>query len=193
MLTRNSGIILLGAIGLDMLYNWYKKKIHFKDLVILSITAFSIGFLYSIYLYYVTNDFFKYISVQYTEWDKEKCNLITLLIKDFQYFIKNKNIFIVLLENWLFYFIGLILGIKFIKKDLVLSIYLIVSLLLFTTVYRSSVWLSLPSISLFRYVLSLFPIYLNDDNKYCKIITCLFIIFSIMNLMVIFYRGFFIA
>ena len=170
-----------------------QKKIHFKDLVILSITAFSIGFFYSIYLFYVTNDFFKYISVQYTERDKEKCNLITLLIKDFQYFIKNKNIFIVLLENWLFYFIGLILGIKFIKKDLVLSIYLIVSLLLFTTVYRSSVWLSLPSISLFRYVLSLFPIYLNDDNKYCKIITCLFIIFSIMNLMVIFYRGFFIA
>ena len=197
MLTRNTGIVLLGAIGLHMLYRIYKKEVSIKDLIILTIPAVLIGFSYSIYLYIETKDFFKYITVQYTEWDREKSNLILLIINDIKNLLKSHNtIYIyVFIQNWLFYFIGIFLGIKYLKKEPVLSIYLIVSLLLITTTSRTEVWMSLPSISFFRYVFGLFSVYLlvnTKDNKIIKnpIVISLYLTTSIVNSLLVFCGAF---
>lgn len=197
MLTRNTGIILLGAIGLDMLYKIYKKEIRIKDILLLSIPAFSIGFLYSIYLFIYTNDFFKYISVQYTEWGKDKSNLFMVIYKDIKYLLSNFNstsVF-VFLENWIFFFLGLFVSIKYLKKEFALSLYLLVSLLIISTTCRSEIWITLASISFFRYVFSLFPIYLLpfiNNCKYSKLIVYLCLPISILNTLLV-YSGAFIA
>lgn len=198
MITRNTGIVLLGAIGLKMLYDLYKKNIKFKDLIKLSVPAFFIGFSYSFYLLYKTGDFFKYISVQYTAWNKTSCNLITLIIKDLKFLFKNyKNINFpyVFIQNWLFYFVGLILGIIYFKKKPVLSIYVIVSLLLFSTTCRNDNWNNLPSVSFFRYIFSLFPIYILPfikESKRNTAIIVLYIVLAVINSFLV-YKQCFIA
>ena len=193
MITRNTGIVLLGAIGLKMLYDLYKKDIKFKDIIILSIPAFIIGFSYSIYLYFTTGDFFKYISVQYTHWNKDKCNLITFLIRDIKFLVKNYQVptyLYIFIQNWLFYFIGIILGIKYFKKEPVLSIYIIVSLLLFSTTCRNNNWTNIPSVGFFRYIFSLFPIYIlpfiNEEKKYNILVIALYLSLSIMNSLLVY-------
>lgn len=189
IITRNTGIVLLGAIGLDMLYNIYKKENSIKDLILLSIIPIGITILYHTYLYIHTNDFFKYITVQYTEWNRERSNLITIIIKDIKYITNNNYISLyIFLQNWIFYFLGFIYALRYIKKEKALSIYMIVSLLLFVTTCRTSAWKTFPSISLFRYVFSLFPIYIlpfiNKRPKHTITnITILIILFilSILN------------
>ena len=198
MITRNTGIVLLGAIGLKMLYDWHQKKILFKDIVILSLPAFLIGFSYSMYLFLNTGDFFKYISVQYTQWSKDKCNLVTFFIRDIAFLGKQGNLILsyVFVQNWLFYFIGLFFGIKYFKKDPVLSIYILVSLFLFATTCRDRSWLNLPSVSLFRYIFSLFPIYIlpffGERKRYNLPIAVLYLSFCIINSILV-YEGAFIA
>lgn len=197
MLTRNTGIILLGVIGLHMLYKIYKKEIKIKDLLLLSIPAFSIGFLYSIYLLIYTNDFFKYITVQYTEWGRDKSNLFIIIIRDIKFLISNFNnsYLLIFLENWIFFFLGLFVALKNLKKEFVLSLYLLISLLLISTTCRVETWITLSSISFFRYVFGLFPIYLLpfvDECKHSKLLVYLYIPISILNTLFVF-SGAFIA
>ncbi len=170
MLTRNSGIILWGAIGLDMLFRLFKKKdISFKNIFIYGIVSLSIGMLYPIYLYITNGDFLLFAKVQETYWFREKGTIITGIIRDIKVLkrdIYNGNL-LIFIENWASFFITFILGIKIFKKDKASSIYIIVSLLAFSSMYRNiNYWTSLASISLFRYVFNLFPIYLYTfDNK----------------------------
>lgn len=197
MLTRNTGIVLLGVFGIDMLYKIYKKEIKIYDLLLLSIPAFSIGFLYSIYLLVTTGDFFKYISVQFTDWGRDKSNIFLVIIKDIKFLISNFQIgnVLIFLENWVFFFLGLFFAIKYLKKEFVLSLYLLISLLLFTTTCRGEIWITLASISFFRYVFSLFPIYLLpfvDECKHSKLLVYLYIPISILNTLFVF-SGAFIA
>jgi Gpi18-like mannosyltransferase len=70
-LTRNSGIILWGAIGLDMLYRLFAKKdIKFKNIVIFGLIGLSISMIYPTYLYITTGDFLKFASVQTEYWHR---------------------------------------------------------------------------------------------------------------------------
>lgn len=202
ILTRNSGIILWGAIGLDMLYRLFTKKdkpIKFKNIVIFGLIALAIGMIFPIYLYLETGDFLKFISVQPDYWYKASGTPIHNFLSDL-IVLKRDSValpinLIIFLENWLFFIIAFILGIKIFKKDKTSSIYTIVSLLAFSTTFRDvSYWNTLASISLFRYVLGLFPIYLyladNKKENTTKIIFLFFVILSIFNAVIIYSGGF---
>ena len=197
IITRNTGLVLLGAIGLDMLFNIYKKKNTIKELIQLSIIPIIITISYHAYLYINTKDIFKYVTVQFTEWNRTHCNLITMIIKDIKFVIKYNNSIYIFIQDLLFYIIALIYSIKYIKKERAQSIYMIVSLILFTTTCRTTNWLTLPSIGLFRYVFSLFPMYtlpIKEKNKnIITIILALYILFAITNFIMIYQYGSFLA
>ena len=169
ILTRNSGIILWGAIGLDMLYRLFKKKdISFKNILIFGFISLGIGMIYPTYLYFKTGSFLTFAKVQETYWLREKGNIVTGIIKDIKVIKRTNHIgnIIIFIQNWGSFILTFILGLMIFKKDRVSSIYVIVSLLAFQTMYRDiSYWTSLASISLFRYVLILFPIYLYMFDK----------------------------
>jgi len=201
-LTRNSGIILWGAIGLDMLYRVFitkEKNIKFKNIVIFGITSLLIALIYPTYLYIKTGNFLEFISVQTDYWYRESGTIIDGIIKDIKVLTRGADIvdIIVFLENWISLFLTLILGIKIFKKDKVASIYTIVSLVAFSTTYRNiDYWYSLSSISLFRYIFNLFPIYIylfdNKKESINKIIYMTFILLSTFNTILV-YLGVFIA
>ena len=201
ILTRNSGIILWGAIGLDMLYRFFKlKNIKIKDILIFGFVALIIGLIYPVYLYYKTGDFLYFATVQNTLWDKEKVSIIEGIRRDLYVVFNNYggiNFYVVFL-NWLSVLYTFILAIKIFKKDKVSSIYIIVSLIAFTSMYRNiEIYPYNPgSVSLFRYVFNLFPIYLyifeNKKEISTYVIFSIFLITSIFNAINI-YSGIFIA
>lgn len=203
-LTRNSGIILWGAIGLDMLYRLFIKKektIKFKNILIFGLIGLLISAMYPIYLYITTGDFLKFASVQTEYWHRLTGTPIDNFLSDIQvlarggtYFVMN---LITFLQNWISFIFAFIIGIKIYKKDKTASIYTIVSLIAFTITYRDiDYWLPLASISLFRYVLGLFPVYLylSDNKKEStnKIIQLVFFVLSIFNAVFI-YSGSFLG
>ena len=202
ILTRNSGIILWGAIGLDMLYRLFitkDKTIKFKSIAIFGTIALLIGLIYPTYLYIKTGNFLEFISVQTDYWYREAGTIIDGIIKDITVIMRKPDAIniIIFLENWISFFLTLILGIKIFKKDKVASIYTIVSLVAFSTTYRDiNFWISLSSISLFRYVFNLFPIYIylfdNKKESINKLIYLTFMLLSIFNTILI-YLGIFIA
>ena len=202
ILTRNSGIILWGAIGIDMLYRLFVQKdqnIKFKNIVIFGIISLLIGMIYPIYLYIETGDLLKFASIQTEYWNREYGTIFDGLTKDIKVLQENgytMNI-IIFLENWISFFLILILGIKMFKKDKTASIYTVISLLAFSTSYRDiNYWLTLSSISLFRYVFNLFPIYIylfdNKKESTNNIIFLTFILLSVFNTILI-YSGAFLA
>ena len=198
ILTRNSGIILWGAIGIDMLYKLFKKKdIKLSNIALFGIVSLLIGMIYPVFLYVREGDFLLFAHIQEIEWGRENTNLVMLLINDLKYIKNNFDIgqIVIALENWISYFALIILGIKLFKKDKVSSIYILVSLFAFQlTCRRLDIWKTLPSISLFRYVLCLFPIYLymfdikSKNLKYILIIG--FISFALLNAVILYSGGF---
>ena len=195
MLTRNTGIILLGAFTLELLIKWFKKKVKFKEILLLVTPAILIGFLYSIYLWITINNPFMYITVQSTEWGRVSCNIFTLLVKDIKYTITNHESIYLAILNWLFIGIAIYHSIKNIKKDFALSIYVIVSIILFATTCRVEPWQTLPSVGLFRYVFSLFPIYLflvnvKEDKKIYKYNLIMYILISLVNASMLYANNF---
>ena len=76
------------------------------------------------------------------------------------------------------------------------AIYIVVSLIAFTLVYRDpNYWNNLPSLSLMRYILSLFPIYLylpniSNKNKINNILLILISIISFINIFIVYSNGF---
>lgn len=202
ILTRNSGIILWGAIGLDMLYRLFIKKetnIKFKNILIFGIISLLIGMLYPIYLYKETGDFLKFITVQNDYWNRESGIFINGIIKDIIVLTRRTGPInlMVFLQNWLSFFLTFILGIKILKKDTAAGIYTLVSLIAFQTSYRDiDFWVTLSSISLFRYVFNLFPIYLylfdNKKESTNKVLYFTFILLSVFNTTLV-YLGAFIA
>ena len=165
MLTRNTGYILMGAILIDMLYKYFKKdNIKFINIFKYSLIAISIGMIYPIYLFIKTGDFLYFSTIQFDYWQRANGYVVLTIINDIKFLIHNLNVSYIYIFslNWIFFLIAIIIGIKIYKKDKVSSIYLIVSALLCAFTYRihmdsDSV---LPSISLFRYVFTLFPLYL---------------------------------
>ena len=202
ILTRNSGIILWGAIGLDMLFRFFNKKektIKLKNIIVFGVVSLAVGMIYPIYLFIETGDFLKFISVQTDYWYRSSGTPIHNFISDIKVLIRDPeqlpiNI-IIFIENWLSFIFAFIIGIKIFKKDKTASTYTIVSLIAFTITFRDiEYWRPLASISLFRYVLALFPIYLYiSDNKKentTKIIYLIFMLFSIYNSIIIYSGGF---
>lgn len=204
MLTRNSGIILWGAIGLDMLYRLFIEKdktIQFKRIITFGLPSLIIGLIYSLYLYAETGDFFKYITVQSEHWHRTTGTVFQCFINDIKVLISSKETLVmnilIFLQNWIFLIFAFILGIKIFKKDKVSSIYMVLSLIAFTTSYRDiTYWQTLSSISLFRYVLNLFPIYLyiydNKKESINKLIYLILILLSTFNTILI-YSGAFLG
>ena len=204
ILTRNSGIILWGAIGLDMLHRFFiqtDKTIKFKNILFFGLISISIGLIYPIYLYITTGDFLKFASVQTEYWYRSSGTPIDNFLSDIKVLQRGgNNLFyniLIFSENWLSFIITFILGLKLFKKDKVSSIYIIVSLIAFTITFRDiDYWMPLASISLFRYVLNLFPIYIylfdNSKEKTKKIIFLLFWLTSIINTIFI-YSGIFMG
>ena len=198
MLTRNSGIILWGAIGIDMLYSYLKKKdIKLTGIFIFGFVSLVIGMLYPIFLYFKTGDFLYFYSSQSLNWGKKSGYLIFTFLADIKVLIRRFSLsdFTFFLENWFIFGLGVYVGINNIKKDLVSSVYILVSLFAFTLVYRDpNYWTSIPSLSLFRYVLSLFPLFiylpkLFDKNKNYYYIWFFITIINVLSV----YLGFFIA
>lgn len=202
ILTRNSGIILWGAIGLDMLYRFFTKKdkpIKFKNIVFFGLISLTIGMLYPLYLYEETGDFLKFITVQPDYWYKASGTPIHNFLSDIIVLKRDPvglpiNI-IVFSQNWIFFILAFILGIKIFKKDKTASIYTVVSLIAFTTTFRDiSYWQTLASISLFRYVLGLFPVYLyladTKKESTAKMFFLIFVLLSVFNSIIIYSGGF---
>ncbi len=199
MLTRNSGIILLGAFGLDLLIKLFKKETNIKEMIIFVLPAVLIGALFPLYLYIETNNPLKYVTVQKTEWSKASSNFITVLLRDIDFLKTNHAFYIVyvFILNWLFFFLALFYSIKYMKKEFAISIYTIVSLIAFTITCRSADWDTIASFSIFRYVLGLFPLYLypfikEKTTKLYYIPFIIYIMISIVNTILI-YSGLFIA
>ena len=83
ILTRNSGIILWGAIGLDMLYRLFiakDKTIKFKNILIFGIVSLLIGMIYPTYLYLETGNFLEFTSVQNEYWHRESGTIISGIV-----------------------------------------------------------------------------------------------------------------
>ena len=196
ILTRNSGIILWGAIGLEMLYRLFKKKdIKLKNIILFGLIALSIGMIYPIFLYIKTSDFLMFSTVQGKCWHKKNGYVIFTLIADIKFLINYFKIsqFYVFIQNWLFFILGIVIAIKNRKKDMTSSIYIVVSLIAFTLVYRNpNYWNNLPSLSLVRYILSLYPIYLYIPNisKKDSILLILISVISFINIFIIYNTGF---
>lgn len=202
ILTRNTGVILWGAIGLDMLYRCFvKKEYKFKKIFIFGIISLMIGMIYPTYLYIKTGNFLEFATVQKEEWGRITGTFIGSIISDIKVIMRSDegkffNI-VIFLQNWLSFFFALILGIKIFKKDKVSSIYIIVSLIAFTITYRDiNEWLTLSSVSLFRYIFNLFPIYiylLENKKESLNMITYMsFTLLSLYNTILI-YLGTFLA
>lgn len=204
ILTRNSGIILWGAIGLDMLYRLITKKekpIKFKNILFFGLISLMIGMIYPIYLYIETGDFLKFASVQVEYWYRSTGTPIHNFLSDL-IVLKRGGVALGMhltqfIQNWISFIFAFIIGIKIYKKDKTASIYTIVSLIAFTITYRNvESWQTLASVSLFRYVLGLFPIYLYlSDNKkesINKTIYLVFILLSVFNSILI-YSGSFLG
>lgn len=204
VLTRNSGIILWGAIGLDMLYRLFitkDKTIKLKNILSFGLISLLIGMLYPLYLYLETGSFLEFITVQDKYWGRLNGTFIDAIINDIKVISRSTdgkfiNI-IIFLENWISFFLTFILGLKIYKKDKTSSIFIIVSLIAITTSYRDiNEWVSLSSISLFRYVFNLFPIYLyifdNKKESTNIIIFLIFLLLSVFNTILI-YQGAFLA
>ena len=196
MLTRNSGIILWGAIGLDMLYRLFKKKdIKLNNIILFGLISLLIGMIYPIFLYIKTNDFLMFSTVQGKYWHKKNGYVILTLFADIKFLINNPRTsqIYIFIQNWLFFIIGIVIAIKNKNKDLVASIYIIVSLIAFTLVYRDpNYWNNLPSLSLMRYVLGLFPMYmyLPYISKKNNILLIIISIITFINTLIIYSGGF---
>lgn len=204
IITRNSGIILWGAIGLDMLYRLFiskDKNIKIKHILAFGLISLGIGIIYPTYLYIKTGNFLEFITVQNEYWHRETGTFISSIIQDIKVLIREKETLIIniiiFLENWISFFLILILGIKIFKKDKVASIYIIVSIIAFTITYRDiNYWSTLSSISLFRYIFNLFPIYLYlFDNKKARNKRIMLLVLYLLSLFnaVLIYSGIFIA
>ncbi len=119
ILCRNSGIILWGAIGLDMLFHFFKTKdIKVKNILLYGTISLAIGMIYPVYLTNRTGNPLMFATVQETYWYREKGFIITGIMKDITVLKRSLAPFnmIVFLENWLSFFATLILGIKIFKR-----------------------------------------------------------------------------
>lgn len=166
-LTRNTGYLLILSIGIDIIYRKYIKKdinTKTKTIIICAIISLTISSLYPLYLYIKTKNPLMFITSQNLYWGRKNMFVIKAFISDLKYLhTKNYNIFIiyVLIQNWLSYIYALYIAIKISKKDLVSSIYIILTIIVLSVSFRDiSYWNTLPSISMFRYIWALFPLYL---------------------------------
>lgn len=204
ILTRNSGIILWGAIGLEMLIRIFIEKdktIKFKNILVFGFIGLGIGMIYPVYLYLETGNFLKFITIQSETWGRVSGMPWNNFISDIKVIGRGGpatfgNV-LIFLENWISFILVFIMGIKIFKKDKTASIYMIVSLIAFTITYRDiNYWKTLASISLFRYVLNLYPIYLyllDDKKEMVRKVICLgFIILGLYNAGLI-YAGWFLG
>jgi Gpi18-like mannosyltransferase len=201
MLTRNTGYILMFAICIDMISKYIKKdNVKIKNILLYIFISSSIGMIYPIYLFIKTGDFLYFSSIQFDFWHRANGYVIFTIINDLKYLIhycSGADIYIFTL-NWLFFLISIILGIKIYKKDKISSIYLITSTIFCALTYRvykdsNSV---LPSISLFRYIFTLFPIYLYIPSIKIKninvrvLLYVLYFTLSFINIIGIYCGGF---
>lgn len=168
VLTRNMGSMLFFSIFIYMFYYFIKKKIKFKDILIMYIPATIISLIYPIYLQVKFNNWHIFVDSQYTYWDRISGNIFSIISDDINFMITSTNFFdkFYIIVN--FIFLGLM--IYFIYKDIrsnkkftINSIYMILSILAIYSSARSGY--NIPSTSFYRYFLGCYPIYLIGSSK----------------------------
>ena len=183
---RNMGSMLFFSIFIYMFYNFIRRRIKLKDILIMYIPATIISLMYPVYLQIVFNNWHLFIDSQQLYWDRVSSNIFLVIIMDIKYIIKSHNF-----GNCLYFAVNymlLCLMIYLIYKDIVKSkkltinsMYMILSILAIFSSCRDGY--NIPSTSFYRYFLGCYPIYLitcKDNNKvYNTILYVFFLFFSL--------------
>lgn len=187
VMTRSTGSMLFFSIFIAMMYNVFKKKEKFKNVVITYIPATIISCLYPIYLYVQTSNPLYFIEAQ-DYWYKVSSNIFTVFIDGIKY--TNWNYFIFIFN----YFFTLVLFIYIIylfiknrknKKYYDIMLYILLTLLAITTSVKS---VNDPFTSYYRYIFGMFSLYFLINRNYILLfISTLFCIFVSL----LFYTGFY--
>lgn len=177
--SRALGCALFFAILLDLIYKAFlkyreTKKIIIKDVILLSFSSCMLGCIYPLYLYFQTGSLFTFMNVQYTEWNREKTNILNIWVKAGNYTLKAINHYkdlpiyqILTIFEYvliLFLFVFCIYGIMKInkRKYRIEIIYLIIYLILIFGSIRTSYF---PLCSMYRYIFACYPFYILFENK----------------------------
>ncbi len=185
ILTRNIGCILLLTMGIDILYRKYKlktEKKELKEIIAYGLIAIVIGCVYPVYLYIKTGSFLTFVTVQGDIWYRVFTTPIHAFIWDIKVILNHNGYWFCILVsafNWFSYIFGMVIGFKFIKKDLFLGLYTLLSVLFLSFSFRNAeAWEALASPSLYRYIFGIFALYLYPyKNKH----NILLITFCIMG------------
>lgn len=161
MLTRNTGYIFALSFFVYYIFNFKKNKI--KNIISFFTPAAIVGSLYPLYLFQEKGNALYFISVQ-TYYYKVKAFVFDTLffdLKKLYYPYVNEHTKFVIILTFVFFACCLFLGIKHMKIEPILCIYLILGCIypLFTRVSSLSLQ-SRSTKSLFRYMLGLCSFYL---------------------------------
>ena len=189
--TRSIGAMLFFALFIvlfiDLLRNYkYKFKEKFIYIIKLYIPATVISCIYPIYLYSQTGDFLYFASVQFTKWKRIKSNFLKMILVDFEIINKKNAISIVAILNSILLLSALFficyLTYKYIKNkemdSLLFLLYILFSLISFFSTMRYD-GETMASCSIYRYIYSLFPLYLyKKGNIFTTVSKNIFIVFN---------------
>ena len=181
---RNMGSMLFFSIFIIMFYDFIKKKVSFKNILIMYIPATIISLIYPVYLQVVFNNWHLFVDAQYTYWNRISSNIFSIIVKDIKFVISSKDVFNYIYFIVNYFFLGMM--IYLIYKDIVRnkkltinSIYMILSILAIYSSCRASY--NIPSTSFYRYFLGCYPIYLigskENDKVYNVILYVFFLLF----------------
>lgn len=165
-LTRNIGIVFVGMIILDEL----RKKKRLKEILHFSIPSISIGSIYPLYLWITTGDIFKFATAQ-SEWGRSSFTPWLAIIRDIKFLFSGSGQEIAIVLNIVVLIFALYLVFKNIKKEPILSVFILLGSIL--PLFAPATMGNLPSTtSLFRYIFGMFPIYffilnmnINEKNQ----------------------------
>ena len=183
---RSMGALLFFSIFIGMLCLWKQKELKFVDIIKTYIPATIISVLYPLYLQIQFGNWKAFVDVQYTQWFREKSSILKNFILQIKIITNQTHVFddknlttkivwksneILTIVIFVFIIILFILSLKYIKKDYINNIVMILYTL-------SSIWVinhtirvcyGTPTVSYYRYYFAIFPLYIwlsNIKHKY---------------------------
>lgn len=193
--TRSFGAMLFFSIFIVLFKDLCENfKISFKKdfiyILNIYIPATFISIVYPIYLYIKKGDFLYFLNVQFSEWYRVKSNIFSMLIEDFKLIFNNETIILLSTINLMILFIVLFYTIIFFVKSiankeedsLILGLYTLFCFISCFSTMRVDGG-TMASCSIYRYLLSLFPLYIYRKNDVMKSISLR--IFIILNIIII--------
>lgn len=195
VLTRSFGAMLFFAIFISLVVELYKsrgfkiKRLRlFIYIIKMYIPATILSCLYPIYMFIKKGDFLYFINVQFKYWYRVKANVFTAIYSEVvltfnlktHLYLRASNLFLTLFSIFIIIFMIYKL-IKTKNKDyLLLCLYMTFCFISsFSTMRQDG--LVYPTCSVYRYLFSLFPIYLVPKEKlFYKLLELLFLILNII-------------